>query len=344
MIGTVRPFVRLPARVASRLLWLSPPFESWLKIRAPCFIVQSFPLRKMTPTISRTESLFRKLRRLPKKISAKPDADSVHELRTTIRRLETLLDVTSNGGGRKERKLKKQMNRVRRRAGKVRDIDVQIQALETVTVEAARDEKVRVLQFLRRARAKREGKLLQALEDEIDNGLEKHLGRTAERLSHNCSGPKPAISAAKPDAKAVVAHSLETFRDTVERHGALTEENLHAFRMACKRVRYIAEMAGEDAEAAQIIAQLRRVQDAIGDWHDWVTLTASAEKVLGTQSSPLLSAVRTNKRSKFLHALRIADEAKRNLLRLRDAGSSRKPPTSKPVSSEQELAQTAATA
>jgi CHAD domain-containing protein len=299
----------------------------------------------MTPEKSRTESLFRKLQRLPKKISAKPDADNVHELRTTIRRLETLLDVTSNGSGRKERKLKKQMDRVRRRAGRVRDLDVQIIALEDLRVESVHDEKQLVLQFLRRARAKREAKLLKALDDEIASGLMKHLGRTAERVSVTGNGAGPEISAVKPDPAAVVARALDSFRDAVERYGALTEQNLHPFRLACKRVRYVAEMAGDDPEAESIINQLKRVQDAIGEWHDWVALGITALKILPTESSPLISAIRANTRSKFLNALRIADEAKRNLLTAGGAGPARTASRSKrPAANEREAASAAATA
>ena len=295
-----------------------------------------------TPDRSRTESLFKKLKRLPKKISAKPDAENVHELRTTIRRVETLLEVTSNGSGRKERKLRKHMDRVRRRAGRVRDIDVQIEALEGLKVDAARDEKLRVIQALRQSRAKREAKLIKVLEEEVDSGMAKHLAKAADRLAEDGHGPRPVISAAKPDPKAVVTHALEAFRDAVERHGTLTEQNLHPFRLACKHVRYIAEMAGEDPEAERIIKQLKKVQDAVGEWHDWVTLSATAVKVLGRDSSPLISAIRTNSRSKFLNAVRIADETKRNLLVPSD--TTRKPPRSKPATEGSGVSESAATA
>jgi len=301
----------------------------------------SHPVSDMTPEKSRTQSLFRKLQRLPKKVSAKPDADNVHELRTTIRRVETLLDVTSNGAGRKARKLKKRMDRVRRRAGKVRDLDVQIAALKDLKIESVHDERQRVLQALRRARAKREGKLLQLLKEETDSGLLKHLSRTADHVSTNGTAAAAKISAVKPDPAAVVAHALETFSDAVERHGELTEQNLHAFRLACKRVRYVAEMAGDDPHAERIINRLKRVQDAVGEWHDWVTLEATAVKVLATESSPLISAVRTRTRSKFLNALRIANEAKRNLLASRDADSPKNAQAKRPKAEEPEVAQTA---
>jgi CHAD domain-containing protein len=101
-------------------------------------------------------------------------------------------------------------------------------------------------------------------------------------------------------------------------------------------------MAGDDPEAEAIINQLKRVQDAIGEWHDWITLGITALKILPTESSPLISAIRTNTRSKFLNALRIADEAKRNLL---TAGPARTASRSKrPAANERETASAAATA
>ena len=51
--------------------------------------------------------------------------------------------------------------------------------------------------------------------------------------------------------------------------GAITERTLHQFRIAGKRARYIAELAGKDAEATRLIGQLNHMQDVIGDWHDW---------------------------------------------------------------------------
>jgi CHAD domain-containing protein len=99
--------------------------------------------------------------------------------------------------------------------------------------------------------------------------------------------------------------------------------------MDCKRVRYLAEMAGEGPRVAAAIEQLKRIQDSIGTWHDWLTLTATAESVLARSGQvPLLSALRTSTRSKYLEALRITADAKRALLEMQE--SQHKP--GKPVS------------
>ena len=80
---------------------------------------------------------------------------------------------------------------------------------------------------------------------------------------------------------------------------------------------------------AAVIEQLRRIQDAIGTWHDWLTLTGTAESILSRSGQvSLFSALRASTRSKYLEALRITADAQRTLLELRE--SSRQ--AGKPVS------------
>src|SRR4029077_12343690 len=55
--------------------------------------------------------------------------------------------------------------------------------------------------------------------------------------------------------------------------GAMTEDVLHRYRVAVKRARYAAEFAPKSSDSTQFIAELKKVQDAIGSWHDWFTLT-----------------------------------------------------------------------
>ena len=99
--------------------------------------------------------------------------------------------------------------------------------------------------------------------------------------------------------------------------------------MDCKRVRYLAEMAGEGPRVAEVIAQLKRIQDAIGAWHDWLTLSATAERVLTPSGQvPLLSALHASARSQYLEALRITADARRILLEMREAQPERKPASS----------------
>ena len=86
---------------------------------------------------------------------------------------------------------------------------------------------------------------------------------------------------------------------------------------------------GQGPGVAAVMEPLKRIQDAIGVWHDWLTLTATAESVpTSSGQAPLLSALRASTRSKYLEALRITADAKRALLELSE--SKRMP--GKPVS------------
>jgi len=278
----------------------------------------------MAPDSNRTQALFDKLLRISRRSSgAKPE--TVHQLRTTIRRVETLLATTLPALGRKEQKLLKQLDRLRRRAGKVRDLDVQIQALRSLRLESITRDRARVMAFLEKARAKRESKLLRAFQNEVGGGLHKRLERTATRLQREFSKPAQPGS----DEQHFLTAALDKFAAVVKQHPALSEGNLHSFRMGCKRVRYLAEMAGEGPRVAAVIEPLKRIQDAIGVWHDWLTLAATAESVLTPSGqAPLLSALRASTRSKYLEALRITADAKRALL---EPHESRRP-VAKPVS------------
>lgn len=265
----------------------------------------------MLPDSTRTQALFDKLLRIANRpAGAKPE--TVHQLRTTIRRIETLV-ASLPTAGRKEQKMLKQLDRLRRRAGKVRDLDVQIEALNSLRLESVTRDRARVMAFLEKARARREGKLLRAFQKEAERGLHNRLKRTAARLRHGA--PQPGA-----DEQRFLSAALDKFAAVVKQYPTLNESNLHAFRMASKRVRYLAEMAGEGLRAAAVIEPLKQIQDSIGAWHDWVTLIATAESVLKPSGQvPLLSALRASTRSKYLEALRVTADAKRTLLELRES-------------------------
>jgi len=264
----------------------------------------------MAPDSNRTQALFDRLLRISRRSSG-TRPETVHQLRTTIRRVETLLATTLPAPGRKEERLLKQLDRLRRRAGKVRDLDVQIQALGSVGLESVTRDRARVLAFLEKARAKREGRLLRGFQKEADRGLQKRLKRVSARLQQEPREPGAS-------EQGFLAAALDKFAVAVKQYPTLSEANLHAFRMASKRVRYLAEMAGEGPGVAALIEPLKRIQDAIGAWHDWVTLIATAESVLKPSGQvPLLSALRASTRSKYLEAMRITADAKRELLELR---------------------------
>ena len=273
---------------------------------------------------NRTQAFFDQLQRISR-ISSGAKPETVHHLRTTIRRIETLVAAAARPPEPKEEKLLKQLGRLRRRAGKVRDLDVQIDALASLRLDSITRDRARVMSFLQKARIRREKKLLAAFEEELDAGLRKRLKRTSARLQQELAQPAQRQAAEERFLRA----ALERFAAVVRRYPTLGEGNLHQFRMDCKRVRYLAEMAGEGPRVAEVIAQLKRIQDAIGAWHDWLTLSATAERVLSPSGQvPLLSALHASTRSRYLEALRITADARRILLEMREVHPERKPASS----------------
>lgn len=254
---------------------------------------------------ARTPALIQKLKKTIKQVSSRPSPEQVHQLRTTVRRLETLLAAT--GKKRSSSKLLKQLARLRRPAGKVRDIDVQMAALREIRLETAGADKARVMRRLQKLHKKREKRLIATTEAELADGLSRRLKDLLRDVQ------TPADLTPRKDHTAA---ALEKFAKLVSSYPQLNEETLHDFRMACKRVRYLAEISGETPRSEQVVSQLKRIQDGVGEWHDWVTLIETAEDVISVPHSPLLTAVRTRARSKFIQALRVTAEAKTALLQM----------------------------
>jgi CHAD domain-containing protein len=289
--------------------------------------VYSWDFALMHPESDRTQKLFNSLLRAPAKVSKGASVRSVHQLRTTIRRVETLLGVQP-ANPKLQAKVLKQLAKLRRRAGKVRDLDVQVAALRSVKLESAAKDRERVMRALNKAHARQTKKLADILENALRHGLRKHLRRTrTEAIQTNQSS---TATTRKFQGEALVRSALDEFAALVQaRRTPLNEDTLHEFRLANKALRYKAEIAGDVDHSAAVVTEFKRIQDAIGEWHDWLTLTQTAQKVLArSPNSPLIAALRGVTRSKYLQALRTTAETQEVLLALREDPSRRKAPRS----------------
>lgn len=243
-------------------------------------------------------SRFHKLDRQLSRLARKPSTESVHKFRTSSRRVEVLVsDLTDQPTGN-NKKLLRLLSRLRKKAGRVRDLDVQSAALRSLKIPQEPGRKAQLTRALAEERAKREKKLANALDKKAVSEVRKRLKRTAGSLEI----PKNAnpLSLARQKLDEVEIES-----------GAVTEKTLHQFRIAGKRARYIAELADKDAEATRVIGVLKQMQDVIGDWHDWVQLAERAEKLFGgVQDSALVAALRNIARAKFRQAVNALTNAR----------------------------------
>jgi CHAD domain-containing protein len=228
-----------------------------------------------------------------------------------VRRVEVVLQKA--GDGRGKAKLDAQLKTLRKRAGKVRDFDVHLGMLKELDL-ANRGTCEQLRRFLEAKRAKQAKKLEKILEAEIDDGLEKRLKRAV------------AVHHEAPDS----SRSEELLTAVRERYLSMTTEipgdgaALHRLRIDCKRLRYEVEALAPDEEAkaantveahaAQLVDQLKRVQDEIGVWHDWLTLhEVAAMHLHGPHHAALLALLRTRTATHYHAAHRVIAEVRSQL-------------------------------
>ena len=244
----------------------------------------------------RSRVVFQKLEQDLIKLSSKPRAESVHRFRTGTRRLQILLGELSPKLDRSQKKLLKVLGRIRKRAGKVRDLDVQLTALRSLKIPREPRRKTQMVNHLIELRSQQEKKMRK----EVDDGTVREIRKRLKRASKNF---KPEASG---DPLAVARGMLEAINRT---DAPVTEALLHQYRIISKRARYAAEFAEQSTEAAQFIAGVKRIQDALGDWHDWLTLTQSASEHLGeVRESSLVAELHNVTGAKFRHAVAVLSQ------------------------------------
>ena len=256
----------------------------------------------MTLLEKRMRGLTRDLSGTISKVAGKPAPKNVHRLRTVIRRIESLVSYSHPDLNKKlERSLEK-MADLRKRAGKVRDFDVQMALLQTLgNGSIARDRKIlsAILEKKRERHVKR-------LESTIKRIQESKFFSRMERIAVQAGvvrDGKDRPLAPLEEARAQLAVMANDFAV----RNSSKPGRLHEARVTLKRIRYLAELAEESAEQKNFIRELKLVQDAVGEWHDWQELAGTAEKrfsgrvncallrevraVLGTRHSAATSAI-----------------------------------------------------
>ena len=245
----------------------------------------------MSTAQERGKLIFQKMERDLLKLSSALEADNVHRFRTTTRRLQTLLEQLVPNDGRHQKKLLKMLNRIRRRAGKIRDIDVQLGALRSLKVAQEPRRKTQLVQSLLEVRAQHEEKLAKLLKKSDIHEMQKKLRRAAKAT--DLESLRDPLMVAK-----------DILRSATPADGPVSEEMLHQCRLAVKQARYAAEFSTNTAQTRKFISELQGLQDVLGNWHDWMTLTDTAVQHFGeVNQSSLVAALHNVTRGKFRNAV-----------------------------------------
>jgi CHAD domain-containing protein len=226
----------------------------------------------------KTQQPLRKLRKLLKKMPAEPAPEQVHALRTQSRRIEATLQALSLDSRQKTRRLLKEICKLRKRAGKVRDMDVLTDSLSRLRRDDSESECfVRLIEHLGAQRQKHAEKL-HALKQQYEWEMRKGLNRTSRRIEKML----PRSANRKSDADSVstaVAASVLKLSSELKLPPRLHRTNLHEYRLKVKELRNVLQMA-ENSDQQGFVESLGEVKDAIGEWHDWEELVAIAKEVL----------------------------------------------------------------
>ena len=241
----------------------------------------------------RSRAVFQKLEQDLVKLSSKPRAENVHRFRTGTRRLQILLGELSPKLDRSQKRLLKMLGKIRKRAGKVRDLDVQLAALRSLRIPREPRRKTQLIHHLIELRRDQEKKLRKAAGKDTVSEIRKRLKRANKDFD-----PKTSR-----DPVTVARAMLEKIG---RGEAPVTEALLHQYRILSKRARYAAEFAGESTDAERFIAELKRLQGVLGDWHDWLILTQTAGEHLGeVRESSLVAELHNVTGAKFRHAVAV---------------------------------------
>jgi CHAD domain-containing protein len=241
----------------------------------------------MPVDLKRSRLVFQRLARELTKLAKNPAPESVHKFRTNSRRVEALLSEVVPQLDRNDKKLLKLLSRLRKKAGRVRDLDVEIASLRSLKIPEGNGHKSEFVSALVQDRAKHEQKLAKAFNRKTADEVRKRLKRAVSEIDI-------------PTDTEPLTLTLNKLAKLGREHVTLTEKTLHQYRIIGKRARYIAELADPDAEAKRVIDQLKHMQDVIGDWHDWLKLTQKAEALFGgVRDSALVAMLRNVTQAKF---------------------------------------------
>jgi CHAD domain-containing protein len=300
----------------------------------------------MSPEIEDIRKLARTLRGNLAKCADDPDVDAVHDTRTGTRRLQATLENLvrespdgASGDAVRDRAqaLMRQLKRIRRAAGAVRDLDVHRRLLEKLAERALG----RAGESEAGAPASAQPNLLETPEaqlrtggiakqaDDLDAWLKHQRGAQADRLRtlapellakfdkrrsdlETAMQEHPRRRRTKPPA--VLA--LDNFARLATEMELLDATNLHDFRKGAKKARYVAELAAQtDVEAGAVGKTLKKLQDEIGDWHDWLVLADEAHAALDpAEAAELIGRVEAERNRHFVAAMKTAAKLRGRLM------------------------------
>jgi CHAD domain-containing protein len=206
------------------------------------------------------------------------DAETIHDVRVWSRRLQQILSILEPQSGKKKpRKLVRSLRSIRKILGRPRNIDVMTQLVQE-RIDAAGNPVVR--DAWDQLRAHLLNRRARAIERSREKLRDFDLVNFADRARALIDGIGEALEAGLTKS---VSNALTEWRAAIATAKAEPgTEEVHALRIAGKRLRYRVELLAElgDGPAKSWVKSLRKLQDQLGSWHDRQVLLATCAKFL----------------------------------------------------------------
>ena len=233
-----------------------------------------------------------------------PTSKGAHFYRTSLRRFQAWSEIFHPHIDPEQRQALRFLDKLRKATGKLRDTEVHLDLLAAMTAVKAKDKRLLKKTLQSRKKSYRK-KLKSILRDPILSGIWRVM-RVLDESPAQASEPAHRI-----EGSAELA--LEEYRAFVQRRNRLSADNLHEYRLECKRFRYTAELAENNPQGERLIGAWKTVQDIIGEWHDYLILSEVAQSTLG--ASPLHTKLLEATHKKYRESLRAVVKCERKLLR-----------------------------
>jgi CHAD domain-containing protein len=264
----------------------------------------------MALDIKRTYKPIRKLRKSLKGFSKELSPAEVHDFRTRARRAQAVVEAFGLDGRPNERRMLRNLAKLRKRAGKIRDMDVLTAFTSQLQADGDSDCKVQLLEHLGAQRLKHAKKTRWLLRKD-GSALLKRLKRTSTRTQKLLQRAQRNGDGAAPTAMAEALRLSSELADPPR----LDRKNLHPYRLKVKQLRYVLQMA-PNSDQAKFVEKLGEVKDAIGEWHDWEELIVIAEDVLDHRPScGLIRELKVISQQKYQRALHLANGLREEYVR-----------------------------
>mgnify|MGYP001765383712 CR=1 FL=1 len=207
------------------------------------------------------------------------DIEALHDMRVATRRMRSAFDVFDVAFKPKiVRRYLKGLRLAGRALGKVRDMDVLLEKLERYisTLDAGRkDGLIPLLDAWRQERESGRQALIAFLDGDAYLQFKQEFNHFVQTPGEGVQVFSQALPRAILVCEVVPTMIYTRLGSVRAYHGILsnaTDTQLHALRIEFKKLRYTVEYFREvlGVEASQVITDLKRIQDHLGDFHDTV--------------------------------------------------------------------------